>query len=256
MRIEKLPAAAGRRWALDGFRLLRRYPLPLLSLTLLYLLLLMVTTIVPVVGPFAPMLLTPLLAVGMMHAMRSADRGEQPASRMLFSALREDSGRAWKPLLVLGVINVVSTVLSLAIAALADGGTLLRLATGLETGDDPALHDLSLLWASLVFVLLYTPVQMALWYAPYFVAWHHTGPAKALFFSIVAVMRNKWAFTQYALSWLGVALVASILVQVLKGLFDAAPLLISMVLSPLSLVVLSALYCSFWATYRDAVLPE
>lgn len=256
MRIETLPAATGRRWAFDGFRLLRRYPFPLLALTLLYLLLMMVTTIVPVVGPFAPMLITPMLAVGMMNAVRHADAGQAPTSRMLFSALQEDGGRAVKPLLVLGVVNVVSTVASLAIASLADGGTLLRLATGLETGDDPALQDLSLLWASFVFVLLYTPMQMALWYAPYFVAWHRLTPAKALFFSLVGVMRNKWAFTQYALAWLVVALVASIAVQTLKGLLGASPLLISMVLSPLSLVVLSALYCSFWTTYRDAVRPD
>ncbi len=33
-------------------------------------------------------------------------------------------------------------------------------------------------------------------------------------------------------------------------------MLMSAILSPLSLVVLSALYCSFWPTYRDAVLGE
>ena len=36
-------------------------------------------------------------------------------------------------------------------------------------------------------------------------------------------------------------------------LIGDSPLLISLVLSPLSLVVLAALYCSFWPTYRDAV---
>ena len=124
MQIVQLPAAAGRRWVIDGFRLLRRQPLPLLAITFLYLLLLMVTTIVPLVGPFAPMLLTPLLAVGMMHAVRSADQGRVPSPPMLFAGIGEDGGRAWKPLLLLGMVNVFSTLASLACASLADGGTL------------------------------------------------------------------------------------------------------------------------------------
>ena len=56
MRIERLPAARGRTWVIDGFRLLRRAPLALLALSFLYLLILMLTTVVPLIGPFAPML--------------------------------------------------------------------------------------------------------------------------------------------------------------------------------------------------------
>jgi len=253
MQIASLPPSCGRRWVIDGFRLLRRFPVPLLAMTFLYLLMLMATTIVPLVGPFAPMLLTPMLAVGVMQAVRSADRGELPTPQMLFAGLRADEGRAWKPLLLLGLINVLSTLLSLAFASIADGGTLLKLATGQSTADDPSLQDARLLFASAAFLLLYTPVQMALWYAPLFVAWHRLGPGKAMFFSIVAVMRNKGAFLQFALGWFLVALLASLAVQLLKMLFGGSPLLISLVLSPLSLVVLTALYCSFWPTYRDTV---
>ena len=50
-----------------------------------------------------------------------------------------------------------------------------------------------------------------------------------------------------------VALVASLTVQLLKMLLGGSPLLVSLVLSPLSLLVLTALYCSFWPSYRDAV---
>lgn len=256
MQIASLPAATGRRWVLEGFRLLRRFPVPLLAMTFLYLLLLMATTILPLVGPFAPMLLTPALAVGVMHAVRAADRGTLPSPQMLVAGLRDNEGRAWRPLLALGLINVVTTLVALGAASIADGGTLLKIATGQTTSDDPALHDASLVYASLVFLVVYTPVQMGLWYAPLFVAWHGIGAGKALFFSLVAVLRNKGAFLQYALGWVIVALVASLSVQLLKLLFGDAPLLISLVLSPLSLVVLTGLYCSFWPTYRDAVLAD
>ncbi len=253
MNIRQLPAAAGRRWVTEGFRLLRRFPIPMLVLTFLYLLVLMVTTLVPLVGPFAPMLVTPTLAVGLMHAVRAADNGRMPTPQMLFAGIRDRNARAWRPLLLLGLVNVISTLLALSFASLADDGTLLKIATGQSTPDDPSLKESSLLLASLSFLLIYTPVQMGLWYAPLFVAWHGVAPPKAMFFSFFAVMRNKWAFVQYALAWFVAALVASLIIQLLKVLFGDAPLLISLVLSPMSLIVLTALYCSFWPTYRDAV---
>ena len=256
MQIVSLPAANGRRWVVEGFRLLRHHPAALLAITFLYLLLLMATTIVPLVGPFAPMLLTPMLAVGMTHAVRSADFGQAPTPRMLLAGLTAAGARARRPLLLLGLVNVLSTLLALGLASLADGGTLLRIATGLSASDDPSLQEAALLLASAVFLLLYTPVQMALWYAPVFVAWHGLTPGKAMFFSLMAVMRNKGAFAQFGITWFLVALVASFAVQMLKLAFGSSPLLMSMVLSPLSLVVLSALYCSFWPSYRDAVQPD
>jgi len=256
MQIVTLPAAAGRRWVADGFRLLRRQPVALLAVTFLYLIMLMATTIVPLVGAFAPMLLAPLLAVGIMHAVRAADRGELPTPAMLLAGARDDGGRAWRPLLLLGLVNVASTLLALGIASLADGGALLRIATGQIESDDPALRDTSLRGGALFFMAFYTPVQMALWYAPLFVAWNAVPPAKAMFFSFAAVLRNKGAFLQYGLAWFVVALVASLSIQLLKMLLGASPLLISLVLSPLSLIVLTALYCSFWPTYRDAVRPD
>lgn len=253
MNIRQLPAAAGRRWVTEGFRLLRRFPIPMLALTFLYLLVLMVTTLVPLVGPFAPMLVTPTLAVGLMHAVRAADNGRMPTPQMLFAGIRDRNARAWRPLLLLGLVNVISTLLALSFASLADDGTLLKIATGQSTPDDPSLKESSLLLASLSFLLIYTPVQMGLWYAPLFVAWNGVAPPKAMFFSFFAVMRNKWAFVQYALAWFVAALIASLIIQLLKVLFGDAPLLISLVLSPMSLIVLTALYCSFWPTYRDAV---
>lgn len=253
MHIEIVPAKTGRTWVLDGFRLLRRAPLPLLALTFIYLLVLMLATLIPLIGPFTPMMLTPALAVGVMHAVRAAEHGELPTPQMLFAGFRAPVGRAWRSLIVLGVINAGSTLIALGLASLVDGGTLLRIATGQAVSEDPSLQEASLVYASLVFLLAYTPVQMALWFAPLFCAWHQLPPLKALFFSIAAVMRNRWAFLQFAIGWFAVALVASLAIQLLKMLLGSSPLLISLVLSPTSLVVLTALYCSFWATYRDVV---
>lgn len=253
VRIATLPAAAGWRWVADGFRLLRRQPIALLAITFMNLLLLSASVLVPLVGSIAPLVLAPVLMVGLMHAVRSADQGTTPTPAMLFAGFRDDGGRRWKPLLLLGAVNALATVVALALAAVADDGTLMRLATGQIPSDDPAVSDGALVIAALVFLLAYAPVQMAMWYAPLFVAWHRTPVAQALFYSLVGVWRNRRAFVVYAIGWFGIALAGSLLVRVLQMALGSSPFLLSMLLSPLSLLLITAVYCSFWSSYRDPV---
>ena len=256
MQIEQRPARAGWQWIKDGFALLRSYPIPLLTLTFLYLLMLTVPSMLPGIGGFLPLLLTPLLAVGLMTAMLSAEQGRLPLPRLLFQGLRVDGAQAWKPLLILGGLNLVTTLGALMLASLVDDGTLMRLITGQVERDDPGLAEIDLMIAAAVFLILYTPIQMALWFAPLFVAWHRIAPVKAMFFSLVAVWRNRGAFLIYALGWLAIAVALSMAIQILSRTLDPGPLILSFVLSPLSLAMLAALYASSWISYRDTVRDE
>ncbi|ODT34148.1 MAG: hypothetical protein ABS55_11875 [Lautropia sp. SCN 70-15] len=254
MQINPLRAATGWRWVRDGFSLLRRQPIALLAITFLNLMLLSLSVVIPLVGAVSPLVLTPALMVGLMHAVRSAEAGRMPSPGLLFAGFRDAGGTAWRPLLVLGGFNAAATLAALALAALADGGTLMRLATGQAGADEVGADDSSMLYAAIVFVLVYTPIQMAMWYAPLFAAWHKVPPAKALFFSFFAVWRNKWAFLVFGAGWFAVAFLASLAVRLLDSLLGDSPVLLSMLLSPLSLVLITAVYCSFWASYRDAVV--
>lgn len=258
MQIRLLPATSGWRWIADGFTILRRQPIALLAITFLNLVLLSLSVVVPLVGSIAPLVLAPALMVGLMHAVRAADAGQMPVPSMLFAAFREDEGRAWRPLLLLGAFNASATMLSLAVAAMFDGGELMRIAVGDDAAaPGAAAADGSSLWiAAFAFVLVYAPVQMAMWYAPLFIAWHRTPVAKSLFFSLFAVWRNRRAFIAYAAGWFALALVGSLFVRLVQGALGANPLLLSMILSPLSLLLITAIYCSFWPSYRDAVAPD
>lgn len=258
MQVERLPAATGRRWVSDGFRLLRRQPLPLLLLVVLCMLLLGVSSVVPF-GPLLWALATPLLLVGLMHAVRAVDRGQVPNPKMLLAGIQEGGGRAVKPLLLLGLANLVASMLALAVVSLFVGGLPDPGAGSAPPagGPEPQLPDFSMLLAPATFLLLYLPVQMALWYAPLFVAWHGVPPRKALFFSFVATWRNRWAFVQFALTWFAVALGVSLVFRLLEAVFGSeSRLLAFFVLSPVSLLMTGALLCSIWPTYRDAVLAE
>ena len=65
----------------------------------------MATTLIPVLGPFAPMVLTPVLSVGVMHAVRAADRGQTAPAADAVRRISRRGGRAWQTLLVLGGLN-------------------------------------------------------------------------------------------------------------------------------------------------------
>src|SRR5690606_4677196 len=254
MNVRTLPALAGWRWIMRGFALLRRQPIALLAITFLNLLLLSLSVLVPLVGSIAPLVLAPALMVGLMRAVRTADEGRMPLPSMLFAAFREDGGRAWRPLLLLGGFNAIATMLALGLAALFDGGAMMQLATGsIDDGDPVVVHEGSLWLAAAAFVAAYAPVQMAMWYSPLFVAWHRTPVAKSLFFSLLAVWRNRRAFVVYALGWFSIAFAGSLVVRTVQDAFATHPFVMSMILSPLSLALITVIYCSFWPTYREPV---
>ena len=174
--------------------------------------------------------------------------------------LREDAGLTQNELRerVLERTGVTMGISYISEIERNDRAPSVTVAAALARGLDTSLDYLTLLTDDpmMQFVVtqaLYAPVQLPLWYAPMFVAWHRLPPGKAMFFSVVAVLRNKGAFLQYVAAWAALALAASLCVQVLLLAFGMSPLLVLFVFLPLSLVMPTAVYCSFWPTYRDAV---
>lgn len=252
MRAGSVSALRGAQWVLDGFRLLIRSPLQLTMLGLFYLLALLLSAALPVVGTFLPWLLTPILSVGLMSSARSVDQGQTlPMGGLiglLVQGFRDRQGSVWKPLLILGLVNIMAVVLALAVASLADGGVLFEFVTGQRNSKDADLASATAQFSSMVFLAIYVPAQMALWYAPALTAWEGIGPAKSLFFSLISVARNKAAFLMYFMTWLIILIVMALLLRVLSAVFGASATLILTLVSPL---LYTALYCSFWPSYRD-----
>jgi hypothetical protein len=251
MQVNRLGPLQGWRWVLDGFRLMAAMPLALFGLTVFFVLAIVLPSALPLIGSFAPLFLTPALSVGYMQGVRLSSQGQRPGPLILFDGFRTQGGKHARTLVLLGAINCVLTSAVLALSMLADGGTLFRVATGAIASNDPSLDDASLITAAVVFGLLYAPVQMSMWYAPLFAVWHGQSAPKAMFFSLVAVWRNKWTFAVFLMGWFAIAVVASLGVQLLRGVVGNT--LMTLLLTPLSLVMLCCLYCSFWPSYRDAI---
>ncbi|KAF1720248.1 BPSS1780 family membrane protein [Pseudoxanthomonas wuyuanensis] len=94
--INKVPASAGAEWLLAGFALLRRAPVGLGMLGMLWGLLSLLLMLVAVLAPpmlmamqFLLVLAGPLLFAGMIWAVREVDHGRPPLPSNLLQGLRD-----------------------------------------------------------------------------------------------------------------------------------------------------------------------
>ena len=92
-------------------------------------------------------------------------------------------------------------------------------------------------------------LSVPFWHAPALVHWGGHGWAKSLFFSSVAVWRNKGAFTIYGIAWLGVWMLLAPLLTVAVALIG--PERLALVATPLLLAYLTVFCASFWFTFAD-----
>ncbi len=135
---------------------------------------------------------------------------------------------------------------------MADGGILFRVAvlnSEIDVGD--IANSTRITGAMLIAALAYIPVSIVMWFAPILVAWHDVPPAKALFFSWIALWRNRWAFTVYTLCW-GALDIAITLPLTQIAALAGGTLLALMVVIPVMVAIVAMLYCSFYATYRGS----
>jgi len=209
------------------------------------------------VGPAASTVLLPVFFVSFMVMCAVLDRGGLLRPSLLFSGFRSGLGT----LIALGALSLVSIVVVLGIASLADSGALMTLILSGQQPSVEAMQDGSVLNAMLVAALAATPVAMAFWFAPVLVAWSRIGAAQSLFYSFFAVWRNWRAFFVYG-AVLALAGAVSLIILTFAALLaeEKMQVLHTLVLI-LTLVSWPTLFASLYASYRDifpenAVLPE
>jgi hypothetical protein len=244
--MDKLPAATGWQWIKQGFALFRRQPAELCTLFLSYMFLMMVITIIPLVGQVLPLILVPVFSMSFMQACVQVEKGQRVYPNLLLTGFRSP---AFATLLKLGVLYVLAAVVAIGASALVDGGMLWQVMSGSARVDAKAMQDSNITLAMLVAALLYTPAAMAFWYAAPLAAWQGMGMGKAIFYSFFAVRRAGRAFLLYGLAWALIGVLLPLLFSTLLGQLTGSPMLMMMVLLPLSIVLTVVMYCSFYPTY-------
>jgi uncharacterized membrane protein len=209
----------------------------------------MVLAVVPLIGHVIGQLLFPIFAGGLMLGCRAIDRGEPLTVGHLFGGFGTRTG----PLFIVGLIY---TAVAVGIALVVFGLLLMFFGAAIVSSlwhlqDLQELQEpwavvsmlgslgLAILVGLLVFLLLYLPLVMAVWFAPALVVLRGIAPLEAMRLSFSGCLRNIVPFLLYGLVGLGLAFVATI------------PLLLGwLVLGP---VTIASLYTSYCDIYEDQV---
>lgn len=250
MKLQIVPAKQGVQWVKLGIQTFFRQPLALAGLFFMFMAAMSVLSLVPVIGSVLALTLLPGATLGLMAATQETTKGKFPMPSILVSAFR--AGRQqMRAMLTLGGLYALGFMLVLAVSALADGGKFAKLYLVGGTMNAELLQSGDFQLASLVAMALYMPLSLLFWHAPALVHWHGIPPVKSLFFSMVACLRNFWAFTLYGAVWLGVFMALGMVVTTIAALLGSADV-VAALLFPLAMLMAAMFFTSIYFTFRDS----
>lgn len=249
MKLQLVTARQGAQWVKLGVRTFFRQPLALAGLFFMFLALMSVAGMVPLLGLPLAMLLLPACTLGLMAAAREAASGKFPMPLILLSAFRAGPP-VTRAMLTLGALYAGGFLAVMGLSYLADGGGFARIYLGGHAPSADMLGSSEFLSAMWVFIGLHLPLSLLFWHAPALVYWHRLPPAKALFFSLVACVRNFWAFTVFAALWMSLMVLGVLAITAVSGMLGA-PGFAGVLLMPALLLVASMFFTSLYFTYLD-----
>ena len=258
MKLQLVAPRQGAVWVRKAFQVFARQPLGFASL-------------------FAACLFVFLL-LG-LDPVRRHDRAARPAAGGLAPVHDREPARRRRPagdarrdrrarhagksrllsLLKLGLAYAGATFFVFWLAGVLDGGAL---ETFLESLADAKTTPQSAaarvadprLQLGLILRLLFAgALSIPFWHAPALVHWGGQGWAKSLFFSSVALWRNKGAFALYGLVWMALWMMLLAIVSIGVGVFG--PQRFTLVATPLTLIFSTIFYASLWFTFTDCFSP-
>jgi hypothetical protein len=250
MKLHIVPASRGIQWVKLGLQTFFKQPLALSGLFFLFIAVMSVLGMVPLIGAALMLVLLPGATLGLMAATREAAGGKFPMPWVLLTAFR--AGRLQlRAMLTLGVLYALGLALLLGCTALIDGGKFAKLYVfgGPATAEMLKQGDLQL--AALVAAVLSLPLTQMFWHAPALLYWHGVPPVKSLFFSLVACLRNFWAFTVFGLAWIGIFVLFIVLMAILVQIFGSADA-IAAALYPAVMLMAAMVTTSIYFTFQDS----
>jgi len=249
MKLQLVPARTGITWVKLGMRTFFRQPLALSGLFFMFLAVMSIAGSIPIVGLSLALALLPACTLGLMAASKEAATGKFPMPTVFLSAFRAGQ-QQMRAMLVLGLLYGVGFWVIMGVTALFDNGNFAtRYLAGqmptMEMAQDPATQT-----AMLAFLLMQLPLSLMFWHAPALVHWHQVPPVKSVFFSLVACLRNFWAFTLFGIVWMSILMFAILVVSLFAGLIGS-PEVAGLVLMPAAMLIAAMFFTSTYFSFRD-----
>jgi hypothetical protein len=257
MKFKKVPPGEGVIWVRLAFQAFFRQPFGFAGLFAACALVYLVLFSIPVVGEALFSLLAPLCLLLFMIATRRGANGERPLPGAITELVAGPRQRL-REMFKLGLVYLVVALCGTLAIAAAEGDAVTAFYEAMSAAQ-PApevvfarLTDPRLLFGFLLRLGFGGLLSVMFWHAPALVWWGAQGWAKALFFSVVAIWRNKGAFTVYGLVWIGLGFAVTLVLAVFVSLFGGQ----RFVAAALFLFFLTVLYASLWFTFAGCFEVE
>lgn len=247
MKLNLVPARTGILWVKQGMKTFFKQPLALSGLFFMFMAMMTVASQVPYIGFVLAMTLLPAATLGLMSATREAIQGRFPMPMILFTAFRSGKPQA-RAMVTLGGLYAVGFVVAMGVSYLVDGGGFARVYLGGANPTRELLMEPDFQAAMWVFIGMHLPLSLLFWHAPALVHWDGMSPAKSLFFSIMACLRNFKAYAVFGLMWLSVLVMAVVIVTTVAALLGS-PGVAGDILFPVLLVLASMFFTSLYFTF-------
>ncbi|MFO7594331.1 MAG: BPSS1780 family membrane protein [Pseudomonadota bacterium] len=234
-----VPFGNGFRWITTAFRNhFMANPMAWIGAFLIFFILSIVIQIIPLLGPLAISLLSPVFIAGFAIGARAQDMGEDFTVGHLFSGFQQHAGQ----LMLIGLLYLVGMVVIGIVFAVLLGGSMAMFGA-MDVNDPAAAQAMAqdptpVILMSLFMALLFIPLLMAYWFAPALVSLDGVSAVSAMRMSFMGCLKNILPFLLYGIVSLVLMLIASL--PVFLGL----------------LVLLPVMVASLYTSYRDIFYPD
>jgi uncharacterized membrane protein len=207
-----LPAGAGASFWGEAWRIFSAAPGMWILILIVYVVIAIVLSVIPVIGSIAHAVLLPVFSGGVMLGCHALARGEPLSLEHLFDGFKE---RRFGPLAIVGLILLAMWI---AFFVIAFAGAFLTIGisgvSALSAQSDPyafaGAMGVSFFALLVVLLVISCLILMAYWFAPALVVLDGEDPVAALKKSFAACWTNIGPFLLYGLIFIGLAILASI----------------------------------------------
>jgi hypothetical protein len=227
-------AGRGAAWWGEGWRIFTSGFWTWIGIMIIYIIIVVLVSAIPLVGSFGQWLLTPVFMGGLMLGCQAIDRREPLRVAHLFEGFQ---GAHFVPLMIIGVVNIAITLVlaalaALAVAGVAGGFSLIGMMQG-GAMDDPmgALGGMARAFTgtgvllTLIALVIVAIFAMLNWFAPALVALQGATALHAMKLSFFSCLRNWVPFLLYGLIGIAVGSAAALLTVGVALLFGASAML-------------------------------
>lgn len=238
----KFPARAGWQWVKQGMMLFRKQPGGLMALFFCCMFVSLFSMIVPILGQIAPFVLTPMFTIALLEGCAQVDQDKRALPNLLLAGFRQP---ARSPLLIVGLLNLLLVVIALGTLYLLAGDAVIQMGTQPPQIDPARLEGL--LGAVFTASTIYTVGWMLTCLTAPLVYWQHMNLNKALFFSVVAVLRGWKAFLTAAVT---LHLMYFVGCKIVVLIFGTSQLAVAGIFT-LFLITIVLTHCTLYVAYRQ-----